>query len=555
MKQNSSLIYCLLILLVSFFAFFVNNDIVPADLMESRNLATAQEMVRTGNYLVPTMNGELRLEKPPLPTWIAAGVEHISPDNLAAQRAASGLAATAMALFLFLLTLRMTGSRNIAVTAALILITCYNPVMMGRTASWDIYCHSFMLGAIYFLVRGCSARCRGAGWMVLSGFFMGLSFLSKGPVSFYALLIPFLIAYAIAIRPDMRGRGAGVLLLLVTAIITSGWWYGHLWFTHPETMGVVAGKESSAWLSYNVRPFWYYWQFPAEAGIWALFWLTAILYFFTNRHPGRNRRIYGFAVIWFVIALLLLSIVPEKKTRYLLPLLVPGAITIALYLWNLARNTTSNAAKGWFRFNGIVVALILVSVPVAFHVMFYKKGLVPLSLYIIIAVCFLSLAVFILYSLFRKGGHPGIKSVFAGIVLAMVAVEAFCLPAVGTVFINAERHSIKLLRDHPESALLPIYYEADSPLRMELVYEVNRLIQPIRLSDSTYYDKLPFILISSEPADSIFADTGLTVEHIDTYDNNWRKTDHKRHNKELVRHAAIIRAPQDESMFDNDTDI
>ena len=82
-------LWCLIILLVCFVSFFVYNDTVPADLMESRNLVTAREMINTGNYLIPTMNGELRLEKPPLPTWIAAGIEHAFPYNLAAQRAAA----------------------------------------------------------------------------------------------------------------------------------------------------------------------------------------------------------------------------------------------------------------------------------------------------------------------------------------------------------------------------------------------------------------------------------------------------------------------------------
>lgn len=70
-------------------AFFVNNGALQTDIMESRNIVTAREMVSDGNWLVPTMNGELRLEKPPLPTWVAAVVETVVPDNLKAQRAAA----------------------------------------------------------------------------------------------------------------------------------------------------------------------------------------------------------------------------------------------------------------------------------------------------------------------------------------------------------------------------------------------------------------------------------------------------------------------------------
>ncbi|MCD8073051.1 MAG: glycosyltransferase family 39 protein [Alistipes sp.] len=543
MKENSSVAYYLLIIIVSFCAFFVNNHIVPADLMESRNLATAQEMARTGNYLVPIMNGELRLEKPPLPTWIAAGVETILPGNLNAQRCASGIAATFMAIFLYLLVFRMSGSRNIAVTAAILLATCYNPVMMGRTASWDIYCHSFMMGAVYFLVRGISARCRGYGWMFLSGLFMGLSFLSKGPVAFYALLLPFLVAYALVIRPRMAGKGLPVVLLVATALTASLWWYGWLYFTQPETIAAAAQKETTAWVSRNVKPFWYYWQFPAEAGIWALFWVTSIIYFFAKRRPGRHRRLFAFSIVWTITCLVLLSFIPEKKTRYLLPLLVPGAVNIAMYLWNIARNPTTRADRIVFRLNGLVISLVLVAVPVLIYIMFLGKGLMPAPLYAIIAVIFLILVAVVIRSLVRKGSKMDIKSVFASTVIAMMALEAFCLPAVGSMFINDDRHSIRLLREDPRTEGLDFYYQADKPLRMELVYEVDSFILPLDLSDSTFMQKLPLVLVSEEPAELLLEGSQLELEHLDRFDNNWRKRDHKRYNPDLVRHAAIVRMP------------
>ncbi|MCC8035872.1 MAG: glycosyltransferase family 39 protein [Rikenellaceae bacterium] len=543
MKENSSPAYYLLIIVVSFCAFFVNNHIVPADLMESRNLATAQEMARTGNYLIPTMNGELRLEKPPLPTWIAAGVETILPGNLNAQRCASGIAATFMVIFLYLLAVRLSGSRNIAIAAAVIFATCYNPVMMGRTASWDIYCHSFMLGAIYFLVCSISARCRGFGWMFLSGLFMGLSFLSKGPVAFYALLLPFIIAYALVVRPKMSGKGLPLVVLLATALATSLWWYGWLYFTQSETIAAAARKETTAWMSRNVKPFWYYWQFPAEAGIWALFWVTSIIYFFAKRRPGRHRRLFAFSIVWTVTSLLLLSLIPEKKTRYLLPLLVPGAVNIAMYLWNIARNPTSRADRIVFRLNGLVVSLVLLAIPVFIYVMFLGKGLMPVPLFVVIAVIFLVVTAVIVRSLVRKGSRMDIKSVFASMVVAMMALEAFCLPAVGSMFINDERHSIRNLRDDPRTEGLAFYYEADKPLRMELVYEADAFILPLDLSDSALMRKVPLVLVSQEPAELLLEGSGLTVEHLDTYDNNWRKRGHKRYNPDLVRHAAVVSLP------------
>lgn len=49
---------------ISIFAFFSNIWVRPADLMEARNFITAKEMIENDNFIVPTLNGFLRFEKP-----------------------------------------------------------------------------------------------------------------------------------------------------------------------------------------------------------------------------------------------------------------------------------------------------------------------------------------------------------------------------------------------------------------------------------------------------------------------------------------------------------
>ncbi|MCD8186944.1 MAG: glycosyltransferase family 39 protein, partial [Rikenellaceae bacterium] len=236
-------IHYLILLVVCFFAFFVNNQVIPADLMEARNLATAQEMVREGNYLVPTLNGELRLEKPPLPTWIAAALEQVWPGDLSIQRYAAGLVATLLVIFLYLMSGRLTGNRNLGLICALILATCFNIVLMGRTATWDIYCHSFMMAAIYFMVT--AFRQTGPQWknFLGAGFFMGLSFLGKGPVSFYALLLPFLMSYGWVYRPSLKQKGYSLAGMIAVCLLVSCWWMGYLYIFPPEMALSLAEKE------------------------------------------------------------------------------------------------------------------------------------------------------------------------------------------------------------------------------------------------------------------------------------------------------------------------
>lgn len=545
LKKDSYIIHYVLIIIVCLFTFFVNNQVIPADLMESRNLATAQEMVREGNYLIPTMNGELRLEKPPLPTWIAAGIENIIPNNLIVQRYAAGIVASLMVIFLYLLVSRLTRKRDIGLVAALVLSTCFNVIMMGRTATWDIYCHSFMLGAIYFLILALEER--GAQWknFILSGLFMGLSFLSKGPVSFYALFLPFIIAYVAVYRPKIKGKGFSLVAMIAVCLIVSLWWMAFIYIFHQDMAVSVAQKESSSWLNHNVRPLYYYWQFPAEAGGWALFFVTAIIYFFVYK-KDKFRKEYKFAIIWFIASLILLSVIPEKKTRYLLPILIPGAMVIAFYIYHSAKALMSKSEKIIFRINAILIAVILIGIPIALYVMFYKEGQISILILVLSALFSWLLSAYIFWSLFSKQGIK-VMNVFAAVILCMIMVASLCLIPVGHMFINSERHSIRMLRDNKKVEGLPFYYDKDEELRMELVYEANKTIRPMDPSDTVFIHKhTPFVYVTSNSIDSVFANKNVTIEPIDTFDNNWRKTGHKRYNWSLVKEVAIIREKQNE---------
>lgn len=539
MKIDSKYHY-LIIGVVCFFTFFIHNNTLPADLMESRNLATAQEMVHTGNYLIPTMNGELRLEKPPLPTWIAAAVEHVLPFNLSAQRAMTGLAATLMVFFLFLLVRRLTGHRNLALISALVLATCYNVIMMGRTATWDIYCHSFMLGAIYFLV--CAFDTPGPQWARLSvaGAFMGLSFLSKGPVSFFALLVPFLVGYIVCVRPSVKGKVGPVVLMIFVCLAVSLWW--PLWIAafHPEAGSAVAAQESGAWLNHNVRPLWYYWKFPAEAGVWALFWVSSLLYFFV-RKGVQGRSVFRMSVIWTIAAFVLLSLVPEKKTRYLLPMLIPGSINIAYYIWYSIRSMTSTAEKIMFRINGVVVGVIALAVPV---VLWYIMSITEMrtGLLIVSTVVFLCIGIGILANLFGSHGiRPG--RVFAGVVVMMVCFMAFAYTLAPRLLVNEHRHSIAAVRSMPQVEGLEFYMPEGEFIRMELVYESGRNISPIDLGDRQTVESLaPMVLLLDVGQDSLLTRMNLSYEHLGTFDNNWKKRESRRYNHDLAKSVYVVKA-------------
>lgn len=357
---------------VCFFTFFIHNEVIYPDIMEARNLTTAREMVEYDNWLVPTMNGTLRLEKPPLPTWVAGMIEWVAPDNIGLQRAAAGLMASLLVFFMYFLGARTTKKSLYGLISALVLCTSFNIILMGRTATWDIYCHSFMLGAIYFFYRAFESE--GAHWrdFLWAGVFMGLSFLGKGPVSFYALLLPFLLCYFPIYRPSVKGKIFPLLIMVLVCLAISLWWPIYLYLYHKDMAMFVAAKESTAWLERNVRPWYYYWKFFLESGIWSLFLVTALIWPYWKKRIALRKE-YILMVSWTFAILILLSLLPEKKTRYLLPILIPSALVIAhviLYWHEKAKN--AGWLLGWdklfFRINTLLIALIACCLPIGIGV-------------------------------------------------------------------------------------------------------------------------------------------------------------------------------------------
>ena len=542
--MHKNYIHYLFILVVCWFAFFVNNSSVYEDIMESRNLVTAHEMIEYDNWLVPTMNGELRLEKPPLPTWVAAGIEYLAPDNISLQRAAAGVMATLMAFFLYFFASSLSGNRLLGLLSALVLATSFNVIMAGRVATWDIYCHSFMLGAIFFFYKGVSSMRTGWGNFIWAGIFLGLSFLGKGPVSFYALLFPFLISYFWVYRPSFKRKGGPIVVMLLLFVVISFWWPLYLYMFHRDTAMFVLAKESTAWIERNVRPWYYYWLFFAESGIWSLFLLTGLCWpWLKNKITLRKE--YTLAVLWTVVTLVLLSLFPEKKTRYLLPLLIPAAMVVAhyvVYIFTATKEKTfTTGDRVMFRINAFLPALIALGMPVAVYLLFYTKEQVSLTLLIIVSILFLATA----YSIFTGGVRMRSMKVFTGVVFLLILVETLLMSKVANIFNNTEIKSIKAVRDIKELQHLPFYYPEKEGLRIELVYKAGRRILPWDIEkDTTILDSLPIVLVSEKPAAEVLPATiqeKVNLHFIDVFDNNNRpKSDKKHYSSKFVRYVTIL---------------
>src|SRR5690606_15049387 len=154
---------------------------------------------------------------------------------------------------------------------------------------------------------------------LLAGLFIGLSFMSKGPVSLYALLLPFLLAYGVVYKFQVFGIDKKYIPLLVMVLLATAigiWWFLYVRLADPDAFLAITKKETANWSSYNVRPFYYYWSFFVQSGIWTLPALISLLYPYLKNRVS-NKKTYQLTFLWTIFSLILLSIIPEKKAKYL----------------------------------------------------------------------------------------------------------------------------------------------------------------------------------------------------------------------------------------------
>ncbi len=537
--------HLIILFLLGIAAFFVHNKVILADIMESRNIITAREMVYQGHWIVPTMNGELRLEKPPLPTWIAAGAELLSPDNIGMQRVMAGLAALLLVYFFYCLGEELTKKKEYAFISSLILMTSYNIVLMGRTASWDIYCHAFMMGAIYFMIR--ALRREGAQWggFLAAGVCMGLSFMSKGPVSFYALLLPALLTLPLLGDVQRRRKLWPILTMILVTVIIGGWWYFLIITFHADKWDYVMNKETGAWANRNVRPWHYYKTFFLETGVWSLMLISAIITPIAISKSKRVPRTTWYTLAWLAAQLILLSLLPEKKKRYLLPILMPAAYTmgalITFWAEKFKRNHLAKGQRVVFKINAYLITTVVAVLPILGYVFLVRRGLVPLWQILLLAILLWGIAVY----LFKSTKQEQPNRLVYGVAALFLVVECFMMPYIGGLVNNPEFKSIGETR-HIE-ALQPLPYLAmpDEPVRIEFVYEMHKEIHNLPAADlKTLQAKAPFVLMTHKPLEETLPDSvinQLNCTHIGFYDNNRRPRSDKHHSKTFEYYVTLIK--------------
>lgn len=192
---------------------------------EARNSACAMEMMQRGDWVVPTFNGELRTDKPPLHYFFMMASYKVFGVNPFAARFFSAVMGVLTVWLVYFFVKRMVSQRA-AFYSSLVLVSSLAFVIEFHLAVPDPYLIFFLTSSWLCFIYGYTT---GKGRLYdFSYASMALAFMAKGPVavvlSGMIFLLFLLLLEDFSLNVFSRFRiGQGALLFLA---ITLPWWIG-----------------------------------------------------------------------------------------------------------------------------------------------------------------------------------------------------------------------------------------------------------------------------------------------------------------------------------------
>ena len=186
---------------------------------EGRYAEIPREMLASGDWLTPTLNGVLYFEKPPLQYWLSAASMKLFGLNAVAARLPLALASLILFWCAWRLARRL-GARG-PIWALIMTATVLITFVCGQLLTLDALFSAFLVLGLTAALEAVAARFRNEGalgWTLLTYIALSAAVLTKGPVALVLLVGILGLSLPFAWR-DSRLRKA----VLITGFNPLGW--------------------------------------------------------------------------------------------------------------------------------------------------------------------------------------------------------------------------------------------------------------------------------------------------------------------------------------------
>jgi 4-amino-4-deoxy-L-arabinose transferase-like glycosyltransferase len=336
----------LLLLALAGLLFFLGlGTLGLTDRDEGSNAEAAREMVESGDWITPTLNGEPRFAKPVFLYWLISGAYRLFGVSEFTARLPSALFGLALILLQYWFLARVRGA-TLGFLGALMLLLNVEIIAIGRLVLTDSVLIFFTTLALFGFWLGFhgTGKARHYLWLLYIG--MALGTLTKGPIGFAVPLLAIVPYLTITHRWRRFWQTgfplAGSLLFLALALP----WYGMMLAIHgarytasaqADTVGrflnVIGGHGGTLFFYVPVLLFGFFpWSGLLPVALyqglrnWRDYWADRR----AEKEEGAQE-LELFASLWIVATFVFFSASATRLPHYIGPLFPAAALLTAAY--------------------------------------------------------------------------------------------------------------------------------------------------------------------------------------------------------------------------------
>ena len=293
------------------------------------SVRTQIEMVNSGHFLTPFLNGEPRLKKPPLVYWIMAGLASLFGTSLFLARLPGVVFSLKLALAVVELAREAGVKKEREPWAGLLTLTCVGTYSLGRMALLDVPLAALSTWGILGFVRW--IRTGRDGWLLLSAAAAGMANMVKGPLG------PFVVIAVVSARLCVFGqwgllrhnKRALLAALIVFAVLGLGWpvamamrWGDLFWSTISDQL------FAKRFTGTGQGPLTVVGGLLGLLMPWSLILIASVANI-ARRRDNDDRRDDIWLLIWLLICTVPLFFLKSKFERYMTPAIPAAALLMA----------------------------------------------------------------------------------------------------------------------------------------------------------------------------------------------------------------------------------
>ena len=369
-KRNKTVITLAVLLLSAVTGFWTLSD-RPLNNHECFVSVTAREMLENNEWIMPTFNGELRLQKTPLSYWIVAGLAKITGnvDEFTTRLPSAVFGLFSVIAILYFVNQWLTF--RAAALAAAVWATSSGYIRYSHNARPEMLMTFFILLCFLSFYSAVSAtnRNRQIAYMIIFWISFGLANLAKGPAPLPLVLVPLFFYVAVFRQWKQVPKLLPVTGIIIFLAIVLPWplaiasrlnWNLTVW--KHEFVDRFFGTYAS-----GDKQFYYYlpkmFQFMLP---WAAFVPLALAAPF-YRVWNKKQPIMQFLWLWFVVGLGFLTITGGKRQHYIMPMMPALAVLTAILLEDMVfsrKAYTGKFARNFLTSHLAVLIIGFIALPV-----------------------------------------------------------------------------------------------------------------------------------------------------------------------------------------------